>query len=191
MIGKIFAVLVIASIFFAICTGNLSALSNAVLDGADAAVTLTISLLGVTCLWCGIMSVLERAGAIRRLSRLISPILRFVFPGAYQTKQGINEISANVSANILGIGNAATPLGIRAMEKLKEAARDPTVATDDMVMLAVINTASLDLFPTTLIALRRAAGSSAPYVILLPVLICSLCTSIFAVLITKLFSKIF
>ena len=191
MIGKIFAVLVLLSIFFAACTGNLSALSNAVFDGADAAVTLTISLLGVTCLWCGIMSVLEKAGAIRGLSRSISPLLRFLFPDAYKTKEGIEEISANVSANILGIGNAATPLGIRAMQKLKAAAGNTATATDDMVMLAVINTASLDLFPTTLIALRRAAGSAQPYVIILPVLIASLCTFVFAVLITKLFSKIF
>ena len=182
MLGKIFGILCIVSVVFGIALGNGAELGNAVLDGASSAVSLTISLCGIMCLWCGIMRVFERAGVIGYVSRLLSPLLRLVFPDAAKSGEGLGEISANISANLLGIGNAATPFAIKAMEKLQKNNPEPDTATPDMITLAVLNTASVNIIPSTLIALRRAAGSESPYSVILPVIICSFATSTLAVL---------
>ena len=116
MLGKIFGVLCLIALIFGILTGNITQLGSAVLDGAANAVTVTLSLCGMMCLWCGMMRVLSEAGVIRRLTRLLSPFLKCFFPDAARTGEGIEEISANISANLLGIGNAATPFALRAME---------------------------------------------------------------------------
>ncbi|MBR4881736.1 MAG: spore maturation protein A, partial [Clostridia bacterium] len=109
MLGKCFFIICVISVVCAVITGNLPNLSNAVIDGATASVELTLTLAGNMCLWCGIMEVLRSAGAIEKFSRILSPILRHVFPSAWQTGIAREEITASISANILGIGNAATP----------------------------------------------------------------------------------
>ena len=182
MLGKIFGILCIVSVVFGIAFGNGAELGNAVLDGASSAVSLTISLCGIMCLWCGIMRVFERAGVIGYVSKLLYPLLRLIFPDAAKSGQGLGEISANISANLLGIGNAATPFAIKAMEKLQKNNPEPDTATPDMITLAVLNTASVNIIPSTLIALRRAAGSESPYSVILPVIITSFATSTLAVL---------
>ncbi len=190
MIGTVFAVMAILSLVVSFFTGNLSALSNSVFPSASKAVELTVTLISTMALWCGIMNVFEKKGIIKKLSNRISFILRFVFPDAY--KMGMcGEISANVSANLLGIGNAATPLGISAMKKLHSVNPDKTRASNDMVMLAVLNTASIDILPATLISLRQSAGALMVYDIILPTIISSTLTVIFAVCITKIFSRVF
>ncbi len=190
MIGIIFAVMVLSSLAFAIPCGNANALANAVFDGASSAVSLTVTLISVMCLWCGIMNVFEKKGLIKKFSHLISPILRIVFPDAY--KKGLcDEISLNISANVLGMGNAATPFGISAMKHLNSLNPTPLRASDDMVMLAVLNTASVDLFPATLIALRQSAGAETVYEIIIPTAVTSFITVVFAVVITKIFSRVF
>lgn len=186
MMEKCFFVLVSISIIFAISTGNLQDVSNAVVDGATKAISLVLSLAGAMCLWSGIMEVLREAGAVQKLSRILSPILRRVFPKTWESGQGSEEICAALSANILGIGNAATPLALSAMEKMQAANPNKERATDDMVTFAVLGASSLDLLPTTLIALRRTAGSAAPYKIILPVWICSLVCAVAGVLLSKL-----
>jgi spore maturation protein A len=129
------------------------------------------------------MQVLAEAGVIHRLSRLLAPILRLFFPNAYEKGEGIEEISANVSANLLGMGNAATPFALRAMEKLQKQNPNPEVATAEQITLAVLNTASFSLLPTGLLALRRGAGSARPYAVLLPVWIVSaLCAALSLIL---------
>ena len=174
MLGKIFGIISLIALIGGIFLGHGSELGNAALDGAKNAVSLSLSLCGIMSLWCGIMRVFERAGLIRRLSRLLSPLLRIFFPDASRSGEGLGEISANISANLLGIGNAATPFALRAMEKLQKNNPDKRTATADMITLAVLNTASLNLIPTTIIALRRSAGSDAPYSIIIPIWICSL-----------------
>ena len=190
MIGLIFAFLSILAFSFAIILKNVDIMAKSIFESANSAVELTITLCGVMCLWCGIMNVFEKKGLIKKISFAISPILKFLFPNAYKNN-ATSEISSNISANILGIGNAATPLGLAAMGKLNAINPNKGTASDDMVMLAVLNTASLDIFPATIIALRQSAGSQAPYCIVLPTIISSLGTVIFAVLITKLLSKVF
>ena len=131
------------------------------------------------------MRVAQVSGIIDKFASLMSPVLKFLFPDAYKKKNGLGEIAASISANIFGIGNAATPLAICAMEKLQENNEKKDVATNDMIMFAVLGTASFDIFPTTLIALRRAADSQNPFEIIVPVWICSFLTAVFAVLLVK------
>lgn len=189
-VGYVVAILYIFSIIYAIITGNIENVSSSVFESAASAVQLTLTLCGVMAFWCGIMSVLEKKGIIKKLSRAVSPVLRLLFPTAYKNG-ACGEISANISANILGIGNAATPMGLSAMSRLHRLNGGNDSPSDDMVMLVVLNTASLDIFPATLIALRQSAGSQAPYSIVLPTVISSLITVVFAVAVTKLLSRVF
>ncbi len=186
MLGKCFFVICAISVVCAAATGNLTELSNAVIDGAAASVELTLSLAGNMCLWCGIMEVLRRAGTIEKLSKLLSPILRHVFPDAWQTNNAKEEITAAISANMLGIGNAATPFAIDAMRKMQDKNPDKNTATDDMITLAVLGTSSVNILPTTLVALRRSAGSSAPFRIILPIWICSSVCAVSGVILSRL-----
>ena len=190
MLGRVFGCMCLISFVFAMYTGNSEGLLIAVLDGASGAVTLTISLCGMMALWCGIMKVFEGAGLIERLSRLLSPLLRRCFAAAYRSGEGIGEISANISANMLGIGNAATPLALAAMKKLQAINPDKSTASADMITLAVMNTASLNIIPSTIIALRRAAGSAEPHAVIAPIWIVSAACATLALLLTVSVSKL-
>lgn len=191
MIEKCFFSLSAVSLVFAAATGNLTEMSNAVLDGASRTVTLLLALAGSMCLWSGVMEVLKEAGAIGVLARVLAPVLRRLFPEAWKSKEAGEAICAAISANILGIGNAATPLALGAMREMQKINPTPEKAGNDMVRFAVLGASSLDLLPTTIIALRRAAGSAAPYGIIVPVWICSLASSAAAIALTGLFSRIF
>lgn len=171
MLGKTFGVLSLFALAFALLTGRTEEVSNAVLDGASAAVQLTVSLMGIMCLWNGVMQVLEDAGIIGKLARLWRPLLRVFFPDTYRDCG--EELSANISANLLGIGNAATPLALSALEKMKKSAKGDSLPTRDMITLAVMNTASFSILPTTILSLRRAAGSENPFSVVAPIWICS------------------
>ncbi len=185
MIEKCFIFLVILSIFFSVTTGNVNAVANAVLDGAAKAVGVVISLTGSMCLWNGVMAVLKEGGAVGALSRLLSPLFGKIFPETWKSGHGKEEICAAVCANILGIGNAATPLALSAMKKMNDAAPNKTVATDDMVTFAALGAASLDILPTTIITLRRSAGSSDAYSVIIPIWICSFTLAAITVLLCR------
>lgn len=185
MLGKCFFVLCITSVICAVFTGNITELSNAIIDGASASVDLTLTLMGNMCLWCGIMEVLRKAGAIEKLSRVLSPILKRIFPDAWANDCATEEITAAISANMLGIGNAATPFALEAMGKLQENNPDKAVATEDMITLAVLGTSSMNLLPTTLVALRRSAGSATPFKIIIPIWICSAACALFGIILSR------
>jgi spore maturation protein A len=184
MLGKVFGILCLVSLVFALAGGTIADVANAVPDGASRAIEVTVSLCGMMCLWSGLMEVLREAGAIQRLSRLLSPRLRRVFPIAYRTGEGADEISACISANLLGIGNAATPLALRAMEQMQKHNPHPDVADGEQITLAVLNTAPLTVLPANLLALRRAAGSADPFAIMIPVWVTSFLCSMMAILLT-------
>jgi len=193
MLGKIFGIIAVLSFLFAVFTGRIDAVGTAVADGAGTAVQLIISLAGMMCLWSGIIRVLKAAGLMDFLTRLIAPVLKIILPDTYKLKKSgekqadsaLQSVSANIGANILGIGNAATPLGIDAMKKLNGL----NISSRDMIMFVVLNCASLQIIPTTLIALRSAAGSANVFEIMPAVWICSLATTAFAVIITKIMLK--
>jgi len=186
MLGKVFGILCLVAFGFGAITRNLPLLGAAVLDGASSALNVTLSLCGMMCLWSGMMRVLSEAGVIKRLAKLLRPILRLFFPTAARTGEGLEEISANLSANLLGVGNAATPFALAAMQKLQRHNPNPAVASDEQITLAVLNTASLTLIPANLLALRRAAGSEAPYAVLLPIWLTSLASCTVALLLTSI-----
>ena len=189
MIGKVFGGMCIISISYGTYSGRLTEIGGAVFEGAEAAISLTISLLGIMCLWCGIMQVLRDAGAIRLISKIISPVIRLFFPEAYESGEGSEEISACIAANLLGIGNAATPLALSAIKKLHgESVRrggDPSSASRDMITLAVLNTASANFLPTTIIGLRRIAGANDPFSVVLPIWICSVSCAFLALFLCR------
>lgn len=192
MLGKVFGVLVAVSFVFGAASGRMDNVAAAATAGAYEAVELSVHLLGAMCLWSGAARVLDKAGFTKFLEKLISPLLRIVYPDSFEKKNGIKECAACISANFLGLGNAALPLGISAVKKFSEnSPLEEGKAGNDTVMFAVLATTPFQLLPVTLAAMREAAGSAAPYEILLPVWICEILTTVFAVVLCKILEKIF
>ena len=156
--------MVALSVLCSLATGRGPAVAAAAVEGASAAVELALSIAGMLCLWTGVMEVMRRSGLADKLSRLLRPALRLLFPQVAGDQGIMDSVSANVSANLLGLGNAATPLGLEAARRM--ARRSPGVASDSLCMLVVCNTASIQLIPTTVASVRAAAGSAAPFDIL-------------------------
>ncbi len=156
--------MVAISLLCGLATGRGPAVASAAMEGAASAVELCFHMAGVLCLWMGVMEIMRRAGLIELLSRLLRPLLRRLYPAFAGDQKVMDSISANVSANLLGLGNAATPLGIQAAQLMSR--RTPGVASDALCMLVVCNTASIQLIPTTVASVRMAAGSAAPFDIL-------------------------
>ena len=150
---------------FGALTGSSAAVSAALMDGAGAAVELVLSIGGAVCLWSGVMEVMSRCGMSRALARLLTPILGRLFPSAKRDPEVMDSLAFNVSANLLGLGNAATPAGIRAAAGLKRLS-GMEAASDELVRLVVMNTASIQLLPTTIAAVRAAAGAESAFDIL-------------------------
>ncbi len=185
MLGRIFALFCLCGTIGGIALGNTAALSQSILDSATQAVTLSVGLLGAMCLWCGVLRVLRDAGVTAFLSRKLSFLLGRIFPTAWQTGHGKEEIAASFVANLLGIGNAATPLALCAMKEMEKDNPHTGRATDDMVTFTVWNTAPVSILPTTLLALRSAAHSQNPAEILPLVWVCSLSSACVAVLLAR------
>lgn len=163
-----------AALIFGLFSGNASEMSSAILESAGEAVTLAISLCGIMCFWCGLMKVAEKAGIVVWIARLLSPVLGLLFRGLKKGGRAMQLISMNITANILGLGNASTPLGISAMQAIAEEEGNNGSASDNMIMLTVLNTASLQIVPATAAALRAEAGAAKPMDILPCVWIVSL-----------------
>ncbi|MCI5579320.1 MAG: hypothetical protein MR364_07480 [Oscillospiraceae bacterium] len=175
------------SLIFAAFGGQMGEMTSAVLAKSGEAVELVISLCGVICLWSGVMRVAQRAGILEKLARILSPIVSFLFKGVKKGGKAAGLITMNIAANILGLGNASTPLGIAAMKAIAEedASFKGDIAADDMIMLAVLNTASLQIVPTTAAALRAANGAEKPFNILPCVWIVSVYSVVLVVAATK------
>lgn len=166
--------LAVSSFVFAVFSGNMDKVSAASVQGCADAVSLVLRLCGGLCLWSGIMRLCEKSGICAFLSKMLSPILKLIFPSLSSGGEAMHLISMNVSANLLGLGNAATPLGIAAMKKLAQLSPKKHIASDDMVTFAVINSSSIQILPATLATLRASYGCSNPMNILPAVLATSL-----------------
>lgn len=165
-------------------------LCTAGLKGAGEAVTLSIALCGSLCLWSGVIRVLDKAGVTHMLTRALLPLLKGMYSSRLSTET-LHAIAANYSANFLGLGNAALPLGLRAMQCIKQDTHASNTASDDMVLFAALNTAPFQLLPTTLAALRASHGSTAPFAMLAPTWLCMACTLLFGFILCKLLSRLF
>ena len=174
---------VIFSVAFGIFNGNLSAVSRAALEESSHAVALSIELLGMMCFWGGLTEAAKRSGLTDKICSALTPLLGLIFPRLRKNKAALGAISMNVTANMLGLGNAATPLGIAAMRELKSLSPSENTATPEMVCFVVMNTASLQILPTTVAVLRMEAGAVDPLDILpavWAVSVCSLAVGLFA-----------
>ena len=160
----IWTVMVGAAVVCGLLLGKGEAVAAAALEGAAAGVEVCLSMAGVLCLWMGVMEVMRRSGLAEGISRLLRPVIRRLFPDFAGDGAVMDAVAANMSANLLGLGNAATPLGLEAARGM--AKRSPGVASDSLCMLVVINTASIQLIPTTVAGIRAAAGSETPFDIL-------------------------
>ena len=177
------------SFVFAVLTGRGSALAAAITQGAQAGVTLTISLAGSVCLWSGVGHLMEKVGATSALSRILNPLLRRLFPESRRDPALAGDLSANICANILGLGNAATPMGIQAAKRLVDPA-NPRSATDSLCRLVVLNTASIQLIPANVAAIRSGLGCATPFDILPAVWITSLLSASMGLLAAALLRKL-
>ena len=156
--------MVVLSLIFGVLTGNLDAVANAALEGAGSAIDLSLSMAGILCLWSGVMEIMNVCGLSDGLAKAFRPILRRLLPNASRDEKTLAAVSANVSANLLGLGNAATPLGIQAARRMAQGCGG--VASDELCLLVVLNTASIQLLPATIASVRAAAGCETPFDIL-------------------------
>lgn len=190
MMNYLLPVMVVFSLFCAIATGKISELSGAVINGGADAISLAIKLTGVICLWNGLTAIAQKSGLTALICKLFSPLLRLIFP-KLKDKKAKEAIAMNITANFLGLGNAATPLGLEAMKRLQEINPTPEKATNDMARFVVINSAAIHLVPTTIALLRSEHGSSAPMEILLPALTTSVIALSTGLFMTNIFKKVF
>ena len=188
MINKIFSFFAITSFITAIFTGNMDNLCLSIINGTAKSVSVTISLLGMMVLWCGIMSVFKESGILSILSRIIRPIFKKIFPESFKKNVATEEITACVSANILGISNAATPLALKAMRALDKQ-NNSDKASADMITLCIIGCSCFNIIPTTLLSLRAQHNAEIIYEIIPPVWICSFLCMFLGICITRAFSK--
>ena len=179
--------MVALSLIFGLFTGNIDAVSNAAMEGAAAAVELGVSMAGILCLWTGVMELMNQCGLSQKLARVFRPLLRRLLPNACRDEETLSAISANVSANLLGLGNAATPLGIRAARRMARGTEG--VVSDELCLLVVLNTASIQLIPATVAGVRAAFGAAAPFDILPAVWLASVLSVTVGLVTAKILSR--
>lgn len=191
MLNKIWPLFIIISFVYAILTGNAEELNNGIFDSCKSAVELTITFFGTMCLWSGIMEIARQTTLIQKMTNNLKPIIDFLFPEIKGNKKVNEEISMNIIANILGLGNAATPIGLKAMKSLQEENTKKDTVSNSMAMFIILNTASLQIIPTTVIAIRNSLNSSNPTKIIIPVWIATVSAALAGVIITKILMKKF
>ena len=188
MLNYIWTGMLAAGFIIGMLNGRLDEVTKAALSSAGRAVELAIGLLGIMCLWSGLMNIAEKSGLIRAIARIANPILGLLFPRIRKNRSALGAIVMNLAANFFGLGNAATPLGIRAMGELQKINGGSGTASDSMCMFLVLNTSAIQLIPTTVIALRNDAGSAAPSEITACVWAASVCATIVGILAVRIFS---
>jgi spore maturation protein A len=188
--GLLWTLLVAASVVVAAATGRVADLTGAAAESAGKAVTVSLGLVGVMALWLGLVRVAEEAGLVALAARLVRPVLRRLFPEVPADHPAMGSMVLNLAANLFGLGNAATPFGVRAMRELETLNPRPGTATDAQALFCAMNTASLQLVPATVIALRAGAGSRAPAEILGATLVASACGLVVAVTVSKLLARL-
>lgn len=191
MLNKIWPLFIIVAFAFAIYTGNISNVNTAIFSSAEQTVSLCITLLGTMCLWNGIMNIAIKTSLISKLTKFMKPFINFLFPDLKNDKKVSEQVSMNIIANILGLGNASTPLGLKAISSMQEKNTNKKALTNSMAMFILINTASLQIIPTTVIAIRSSLGSTEPSKIILAVWVATIAAFVTAIFFGKILSKKF
>lgn len=190
MMNYIWPLMIAFSFFCAVATDNMNNLSSAVIVSGTDSVSLAIKLLGIICLWNGLIQIAEKSGLTKSLSKLLSPVLKLLFP-ELKDEKAKQAIAMNMTANILGLDNAATPLGLKAMKRLSELNSNPLAADNTTVRFVVINTASIHLISTTVALLRQEYGSASPTEILFPALLTSFAALTCGLIMTTVLKRVF
>ncbi len=183
--------LIVISIIFGAFNGKLNDVANAIFSGTELAVKIILTLLGIMTFWLGIMKIAEKSGIVEFLSKILNPIAQKIFPEIPKDSPIIGDVAMNFSANALGLANAATPIGIKAIEGMQELNKDKESASNSMCTLLAMNTAGFQLIPATVIAILAANGCNNPTEIIIPTLIVTSTAFISAIIIAKLFKRVF
>ena len=186
----IFVFLILISIITAIYTGKIEEVTNELLNASQRAVQVSIGLIGIMAFWLGIAKIAQKSGLINLISKLISPILKLIFNELPKNSPAFSNIALNITANALGLSNAATPFGIKAMKDIKKEENKNDVATNSMCIFLAMNTAGFQIVPATVLAILIAAGAKNPTEIIIPTFIVTLSSFIFAIVIAKILAKI-
>ncbi|CAK7077789.1 nucleoside recognition protein [Tissierella sp. P1] len=190
MINFIWAGLLIIGFVVGAATGNLEAVTNAAIDNAKTGVDLALGLIGIMTLWLGLMKIAEDSGLVEKLAKLLRPLMIRLFPDVPAEHPAMGAMIMNIAANMLGLGNAATPLGLKAMQELQKLSDDKETATDAMVTFLAINTSSVTLVPASTIAILAAAGATNPTEIIGPTLVATTVSTVVAIIASKTFQKL-
>lgn len=185
MLNVIWSIFIIISVIYAFLCGNIENVSNGIFSSLNDVIDLSLTLLGTMCLWNGIMEIARNTSFVDRLCKMLNPLIKILFP-RLENEKAKREISMNIVANFLGLGNAATPLGLKAMKTLQEDNKIKDTLNNYMVMFIVLNTASLQLIPTNVIAIRNSLGSNSPSGIIFPVWIATIIAAIVGITATKI-----
>lgn len=190
MLNFIWAFMILLGVIYAACTGRMSAVTNGALDSAGEAISLCITMAGVMALWMGLMEIAKEAGLIEKLTKAITPFLNFMFPRIPKGHKAREYIATNIIANVLGLGWACTPAGLKAMEALadleKERGKPGQIASNEMCTFLILNISSLQLIPVNMIAYRSQYGSANPAGIIAPAIFATLCSTIAAIVYCKI-----
>ena len=189
MLNKIWPFFIIISFIYAIYSGNIFNINNAIFESTDQTVELCLTMFGTLCLWNGIMKIAIKTSMIEKLTKFLKPIISFIFPEIKNDKKITKEISMNMVANILGLGNASTPLGLKAMDSMQKVNKNKLELSNSMAMFILINTASLQIIPTTVISIRSSLGSENPTKIIFAVWIATIAAFSTAIISGKLLIK--
>lgn len=188
MLNYIWFGMIVFGFIVGIMNGKIDAVTQAAIDSSSKAIEISIALLGVMCLWTGLMNIAEKSGLVQYLARILRPLLKFLFPGIPKRHKATGAVVMNLVANMLGLGNAATPLGLKAMVELQKLNSNKDTATDAMSMFLVLNTSFVQLIPATVIAIRSATGSRNPSEIIGTAWVSSVSATIVGIAAVKLFS---
>lgn len=181
--------MMLISLVFCIVNGNINQIVEVLFSSTEGTVSLFLKLVGMICMWSGFIKIAEKSGLIEKLSKFVNPLIKILFPELKEDNEISGHIAMNMTANMIGLGNIATPMGLKAMKKMQEKNKEKSRLSKNMLMFVVLNTASIQLIPTSVIALRATAGSNNPTEIVLPTIISSLTSVIVGILIVKFFYR--
>lgn len=189
MLNTLWPIFLISSFIYAIFMGRVTEVNNSIFESTKAAVELSISMLGTICLWNGIMEVASKTSIVKHLTKILNPIMKKLFPDIKKEDKVYQEITMNIIANIMGLGNAATPLGLKAMKSMQKENKEKDKLTNSMAIFIVLNTASIQIIPTTVIAIRNSLDSANPVAMIIPVWGATACAAVSALAISKILMK--
>ena len=191
MINYIWFALIFLGVLVGIVGGNGDAISKAIVNSSSDTVTFIIELTGIMCFWCGVMKVAEKSGFTEKLSKILKPVLKLIFKDAAKDEKALGAIVMNLTANMMGLSNAATPFGIKAMEEMDRLNNNKGTASNDMALFLVLNAACIQIVPSTIISIRAACNSGNPGIIILPAIFSTATAALVGIICCKILQRYF